>query len=191
MTHYYPSLETDRLLLRGFTTEDAATVCRLAGDPRISGMCLHIPYPYPEEQAIAWISQHPEWYTDAKQVIFAVCQRKTDEIIGACGLGIEQEDARAEIGYWIGVSFQGKGYATEAVRAIIGYGFTALNLNKVTASCFCWNTASLHVMKKNGMNEEGLLRRQVKKEEEFEDLIVCGILREEWEERTGRSSSGG
>ena len=174
----YPVLLTVRLVLRGFNLEDAPLVCRLAGDYEVSKRCLNIPYPYPEEVAVNWIANHAEWYNSRNQVIFAVC--KEDQIIGACGLALEMEHVRGELGYWIGADFQGNGYATEAAKAVVEYGFRDLCLNRITGSCITWNNQSLRVFEKIGFSREGLFRNHVKKGDFFEDIIVCGLLKDEY-----------
>lgn len=174
----YPVLLTERLVLRGFTLNDAPVVCRLAGDYEVSRRCLNIPYPYPEEVAVNWITNHLEWYKSMNQVIFAVC--RDDLVIGACGLALEMEHFRGELGYWIGTEFQGMGYATEAAKAVVEYGFSDLCLNRITGSCITWNKQSYRVFEKIGFKREGLLRRHVKKDDCFEDIILCGLLKDDF-----------
>lgn len=174
----YPVLLTERLMLRGFTLNDAPVVCRLAGDYEVSRRCLNIPYPYPEEVAVNWIANHAEWYASMNQVIFAVC--RDDQVIGACGLALEMEHFRGELGYWIGVDFQGKGYATEAAKAVVKYGFLDLCLNRITGSCITWNNQSSRIFEKIGFTREGILRQHVKKDDCFEDIILCGLLKDDF-----------
>lgn len=91
---------------------------------------------------------------------------------------------QAKLGYWLGVPYWNRGYMTEAVQALVGYGFTELGLNKITASHFARNPASGRVMQKLGMTQEGLLRQDVRKNDDFEDLVLYGLLAEEWTEGT-------
>ena len=96
------------------------------------------------------------------------------------GLQINQQYASAELGYWIGQSFWRQGYCTEAARAVLGYGFELLELNRVYASYLTRNPASGRVMQKIGMAYEGCLRQHIKKWDVFEDLALYGILRSDW-----------
>jgi len=176
----YPTLTTQRLILRPFTLSDVPDLCLLAGDHRISEMCLNIPYPYFEETGRAWISEHQEAYMQDKAVIFAVCMRDTGRLAGACGLELEFSDKRGELGYWIGYQFQGNGYATEAVSITLQYGFTGLSLDRITATSILWNAASARVLEKSGFSKEGVLRGHVLKNGLFTDIVVWGLLREEF-----------
>lgn len=110
----------------------------------------------------------------------AVIERASGDLVGAIGLVVQPEHARAEMGYWIGVPFWNCGYATEAARAVLVFGFVELKLNRIYATYLTRNPASGRVMQKVGMRNEGLFRQHVKKWDEFEDLALCGILAGEW-----------
>ena len=87
----------------------------------------------------------------------------------------------AEAGYWIGRPFWSRGYATEALRAVLAYGFEGLELHRIHAHHFARNSASGRVMQKADMQLEGVHREHAKKDDHFEDIVVYGILRAEWE----------
>ncbi|HWQ66524.1 MAG TPA: GNAT family N-acetyltransferase [Methanospirillum sp.] len=184
----YPILVTPRLVLRQFVIEEAMVVRKLAGAYEIAHGCLNIPHPYGAGMAETWISCHDEWYREGSQIIFAITRAEDGWLLGAVGLVLDEDHARGELGYWIGVPFQGCGYATEAARAVLLYAFETLSLNRITASYFVRNPASGHVLEKVGIHREGLLRRHLKKEGVFEDVIICGILRDEWSDRQTRPS---
>ncbi|KAF5035648.1 Spermidine N(1)-acetyltransferase [anaerobic digester metagenome] len=104
--------------------------------------------------------------------------------MGAAGLvEIDRRHGRAELGYWVGRPYQGRGYATEAARAVIEYGFSVLELHRVYALHLSRNPASGRVMEKCGMVYEAHLREHGRKWGIFEDLDVRGILHDEWRER--------
>jgi ribosomal-protein-alanine N-acetyltransferase len=174
-----PTLETDRLSLRPFTLDDAPRVQELAGDRAIADTTLHIPHPYADGAAGAWIDTHDAEFAAGKSVVFAVALRSTDTLVGAIGLTLDSNDARAEMGYWIGKPYWNRGYATEAGRAVLDYAFNELELNRVYASYLRRNPASGRVMEKLGMQHEGRLRQHIRKWGVFEDLEVRGILRSE------------
>jgi len=174
-----PALRTERLVLRAFIPADAPRIQELAGDRDVALNTMHIPHPYPEGGAEEWIATQDE-KREAGNVILAI---DDGELVGGIGLRVQREFDRAEIGYWIGKPFWGRGYATEAAGAIIRFGFEEMNLNRIYAGYFSRNAASARVMVKNGMKYEGTLRQHVRKWDEFVDVVYYGILRSEWETR--------
>lgn len=172
-----PTLRTSRLILRPFEIADAPRVQQLAGAREVALNTIHIPHPYPDGAAEEWISKH-EQRIEEGEFSFAI---DDGELVGAIGLHMKRDYERAEIGYWLGVPFWGRGYATEAVAAIIRYGFEELKLNRIYAGYFSRNAVSGRVMEKNGMKYEGSLRQHVKKWDEYVDVIYYGILRSEWQ----------
>ena len=179
-----PLLETVRLLLRPFALADAADVQRLAGAWEVADMTLNVPHPYKDGLAEQWISSQAALAADGQATRYAVTLLDTGELIGGVGLSVTPKHQKAEIAYWLGVPYWNQGYMTEAVQALVGYGFTELGLNKITASHFARNPASGRVMQKIGMAQEGLLRQDVRKGGGYEDLVLYGLLAEEWADRT-------
>jgi RimJ/RimL family protein N-acetyltransferase len=113
-------------------------------------------------------------------VSFAVVERASARLVGAIGLTLKPAHGRAEVGYWIGVPFWNRGYATEAAALVLGFGFGELGLNRVHAQHFSRNPQSGRVMRKLGMRHEGRLRQHVLRWGSPEDLEQFGILRDEW-----------
>ena len=103
--------------------------------------------------------------------------------MGAIGLHVEHFHQRAEIGYWLGVPYWGKGYATEAAKAVIGYAFETLGVQRVFAFHFTRNPASGRVLARAGMQREGTMRQHLVKWDERVDVDYYGILRDDWMER--------
>ena len=178
-----PVLETDRLVLRPYRLADAADLQRLAGDRRIAATTATIPHPYPDGEAEAFIGAHAARWRDGTHLTCAVTARGVDTLVGAVGLVFAAEHARAELGYWIAVPAWGRGYATEASEALCDYGFTTLGLHRIEARHVAGNPASGAVMRKLGMQQEGVLRRHKAKWDTLHDLVVCGVLAEEWARR--------
>jgi ribosomal-protein-alanine N-acetyltransferase len=170
-------LATDRLLLRPFVLDDAPAVQRLVSAYEIAENTLLIPHPYPEGAATEWIGKHG---TNPNNHVFAIVLRDAGEVLGAIGLDVQPDHDRGEIGYWIGVPYWGRGYMTEAARAVLGWAFESLCLNRVFAQHFTRNPASGRVMQKLGMKHEGSLRQHDKKWGEYLDVEVYGIVRSEW-----------
>ena len=185
-----PTLTTERLILRPFGSEDAAEVARLAGDRRIADTTLNIPHPYDESMAIAWIGTHAERAERDEALSLAVTERTTGAIVGAAGLAINRAHRRGELGYWVGVEQWGRGYATEASRAVMEYAFGPLDLTRVVAHCLTRNGSSRRVMEKLGMQCEARLRQHMFKWDDAEDIWIYGILREEWRALTRAGEPG-
>lgn len=174
-----PDLITARLRLRPLAAADAVDVRRLAGDFAVAETTLSIPHPYPDGAAEAWIASlaGPE---ARGQVVYAVTERTAGTFFGVVGLVVEPHHLRAELGYWVGVPYWGRGYATEAARAVLEYAFETLALHRVHACHFGRNPASGRVLEKIGMRREGVARAHVRRWERYEDLVLYGALRGEW-----------
>ncbi|MDH5229131.1 MAG: GNAT family N-acetyltransferase [Gammaproteobacteria bacterium] len=145
-----PELHSPRLILRAFNTNDAAQVQALAGDERIADTTAHIPHPYPADAAINWISTHANAWQTGEAVVYAIILNAGQTLIGAISI-IRIHQQQAEIGYWIGVPFWGKGYATEALQTIIKFAFKQLRLKRLSANYLQRNPASGRVLTKAGM----------------------------------------
>jgi [ribosomal protein S5]-alanine N-acetyltransferase len=176
----YPTLKTERLALRGFTLKDAPDVQRLAGEWEVARTLLSVPHPYEDGVAEEWISGHRSAFERGEGVNFAAVLRERGELCGSIGLLINSRDANAELGYWIGVPYWGQGYATEAAREVVRYGFEELGLHRIYAAHFGNNPASGRVLRKIGMTYEGTRREHHRKWGDYEDRVEYGLLVCEW-----------
>jgi len=176
-----PVLRTDRLILRPLALEDAPTVQRLAGSARVAETTLNIPHPYGDGVAEAWIAALEPAFERGENVVFAIVPNDGASLIGAINLRLDPQHLRGEVGYWIGEPYWNLGYATEALRAVLAYGFSQLGLNRIQAKYLPRNPASGRVMQKAGMASEGILRQYLRKGDRFEDLASCAIIRSDWE----------
>jgi RimJ/RimL family protein N-acetyltransferase len=176
----YPRLQTERLVLRGFTLRDAPDVQRLAGERDVARALLSVPHPYEDGVAEEWISGHRSAFERGEGVQFAVVLREGGELCGSCGLLINARDANAELGYWIGLPYWGQGYASEAAREAVRYGFEHLCLHRIYAAHFGHNPASGRVLRKIGMRYEGTRREHHRKWGDYEDRVEYGLLVGEW-----------
>ena len=180
-----PILTTLRLILRPFRKDDADEVQRLVSDKAVAATTLHIPHPYEDGLADAWIETHKERFESDDEAVFAVTQAKptTTRLIGAIGLLRHKQlnPCLGELGYWIGRPFWNRGYCTEAAEAMIRFGFETWSLNRIHAHHFASNPASGRVMEKIGMKREGLLRQHVKKGNALHDIAIFGLLKTEFE----------
>ncbi len=150
-----PVLETERLTLRAPRLGDAKAVTTLANDRRIAENTSRIPYPYRLADAQEFIARANQ---TGNETIFVVALR-SGGVIGACGLMTPTDDS-TEVGYWLGAKYWGKGYATEAVRAVIDHAFTDLDCEALQSAARVTNPASRRVLEKCGFQwtGAGLLR---------------------------------
>jgi [ribosomal protein S5]-alanine N-acetyltransferase len=176
-----PELLTARLRLRRPVRLDAPDVERLAGDFAVASTTLSIPHPYPDGGGAAWIESLAPAYEEDRQAVFAITDRGSGAFYGAVGLTLHPDHDRAELGYWVGHPFWGRGYATEAAGAMLAWGFRTLGLHRINARCFVRNPASDRVLMKLGMRHEGTAREHFKRWDGYEDVNEYGILQEEFE----------
>jgi RimJ/RimL family protein N-acetyltransferase len=117
-----PQLATARLLLRPFDASDGPSVERLAGRWEVADTTLTIPHPYPAGAGAQWIGTHAAAWARRDNLALAICnQTSPDELLGAISLQLSLPHSHGELGYWIAVDHWGKGFATEAARALATY----------------------------------------------------------------------
>ncbi|MEN2464903.1 GNAT family N-acetyltransferase [Ornithinibacillus sp. JPR2-1] len=170
------TLKTERLILRQFTIDDATRVQELAGNKDVSKTTLGIPHPYPLEAAKQWIENHPKMMKN-DIFPFAIVLKAEDILIGTMTIRINDTHKKAELAYWIGKEYWGNGYATEAAKEIVRYGFEDLNLNRIWAKAMSKNPASSKVMINVGMKKEGVLKEDILKSGVFEHSDIYGLTR--------------
>jgi RimJ/RimL family protein N-acetyltransferase len=144
-----PVLETERLILRAPRRGDVKAIVRLANDRRVAENTARIPHPYRADDAEGFVAAVNR--ADG-ETVFAVMLG--GELIGMCG--VELRDSGAEIGYWLGVPYWGRGYATEAARAVIDHAFGALGHDALAAGARVSNPASRRVLEKCGFQWTGV-----------------------------------
>ena len=137
-----PVIRTQRLILRPLIQADAARVAELAGDWDVARMTARVPYPYTLIDADHWIRS----IGDGEYVRGIEFD---GQLVGACGYVVDSSGA-AEIGYWIGKPYWGRGIATEAGRAIVAYCLRAEGFKRLVCCHFTDNPASGRVIRKLG-----------------------------------------
>jgi RimJ/RimL family protein N-acetyltransferase len=158
-----PVLKTERLVLRAPRLGDVKTIAMLANDRRIAENTARIPHPYRLTDAEDFVATA----NFGNEAIFAIALRNgtrkdgttKDEVIGACGF-TQIDRHPPKVGYWLGTDHWGRGYATEAVRAMIDHIFSDLDCEAVQAAARVTNPASRRVLEKCGFQwtVAGLLR---------------------------------
>jgi ribosomal-protein-alanine N-acetyltransferase len=171
---------TERLRLRPLAPADAPQVRLLAGDLAVSDTALGIPYPFSEGEAEQWIAEAERDRAAGVGYVFAILKQEGGAMVGSVDLHLQRRHHKAELGYWIGRPWWGLGYATEAGRAVLQFGFEQLGLNRIYANHIGENPASGRVMTKLGMRCEGTLREDAWHQDRHVDLVYYGILRSEY-----------
>jgi len=145
-------LETQRLVLRAPQLEDAKAIAALANDRRVAENTARIPHPYRVPDAESWIVGSAAAERDGETYLITLAN---GTVIGGCGFDMRDGPA-PEIGYWLGARYWSKGYATEAVRALIDHAFTNLD-HKALQSCVrVTNPTSRRVLEKCGFQWTGV-----------------------------------
>ncbi len=181
VTRGAPTLVTERLSLRELRLDDAAAVADGAGDKRVAKYLIQVPSPYPVALARRWVTGRIAWWDEARGVTLAITRRtQTRQLLGTVSLRRFARDRRAELGYWLAHNAWDFGFATEACRAAIDFGFRELNLARIYAQVLAGNSASEHVLEKLGMTREGAKRSHIKKGKKLVDVVLYGLLRDEW-----------
>jgi RimJ/RimL family protein N-acetyltransferase len=140
-------IKTERLILKKLGHADKERLISLIGDFRVSGTLCGVPYPYTPDDADKWLKTVES--TDFNLNIFL----KTD-LVGGIGL-TPRDHGFHELGYWLGASYWGQGYATEAVGGFLDYLKTSTPYKKFKAGVQRQNTASAMVLEKNGFKQAG------------------------------------
>lgn len=149
-----PVLETERLVLRAPRLGDVKAIAALANDRRIAENTARLPFPYRTADAEDFVTTANR----GNETTFAITLRG-GALIGACGL-VQIDRHPPELGYWLGVKYWDKGYATEAARALIDHAFSELDSDAIQAGARVTNPASRRVLEKCGFQwtGAGLLR---------------------------------
>lgn len=134
-----------------------------------------LPFPYTEEDAVFYINMVIK--KGIPRTDFAI---EADGVLaGGIGLipGEDVERVSAEVGYWVGEPYWGKGIATEAVKQITTYAFSELSLTRLYAGVYEYNKASMRVLQKAGYTQEAILRKAVIKNGNIIDFHQYSIIR--------------
>lgn len=177
----FPKLETKRLILRQVDYGDVEQLYEMLSDAEVA----KFDYFYPvtsKEEVLKFIERFKEELDENEEITWGIVLKETNKLIGTCCLGDFDDGARrAEIGYDVTQSEWGKGYATEALKAVVEYGFDVMNLNRIEATITPGNNASVRVLEKLNFVHEGIVRERDLIKGKLEDGIMMSILKREYE----------
>jgi ribosomal-protein-alanine N-acetyltransferase len=183
-------LTTERLILRDFIESDWEAVLAYQQDP------LYLRYNEWTSRTAEEVRQFVQMFLDHQKqdprlkFQFAVTLKLTGQLIGNCGVRRNTPQAQeGDIGYEIDPRFWGKGYATEAARTVLDFGFSQLRLHRISAWCIAENTGSARVLEKLGMRQEGHLREHDYFKDRWWDILVYAILYDGWNAQSNHAQA--
>ncbi len=181
----FPILSTARLCLRELVQSDAAAVFAIRSDFEVTRFNTGLAYDR-LEQARDLIQAIRTGYTDGAELRWGITLKGESTVIGMCGFNYwVRHDRRASIGYDLARAYWGQGLMTEAVQAIVDFGFTKMNLNRIEADADGRNPASARVLEKVGFRNEGIQYEQFYENGGFYNLHLFGLLVREYFANSG------
>ena len=176
----FPTLKTERLILREMIPADAEAIFRIRGDYEVTKYNIGTAYDR-LEQAVDLIAAMAQAYREEKEIRWGITLKTNDTVIGMCGYNYWiRRDARGSVGYDLARAYWGQGIMTEALDAVVGFGFRRMGLNRIEADADARNPASARVLAKAGFRQEGLQREQFYEDSSFNDLVLFALLRKDY-----------
>jgi len=177
-------LTTARLILREFSADDWPAVLAYQSDPRYLRYYEWTGRTPEEVQAFVRMFLDQQAEQPRLKFQFALTLKSTGLLIGNCGIRMRRPDAHeADIGYELNPEYWGQGYASEAARAIVAFGFNELRLHRIWSWCIADNIGSARVLEKLGMRLEGRLRENEFFKGRWWDTLMFAILEQEWQDK--------
>lgn len=170
-------IKLSNCIVRDWRAGDEESLVRHANNPRIwRNLRDAFPQPYTMADARGWVER-----ASAEKPLTDFAIEVEGQAAGAIGLVIQTDIFRrsAEIGYWLGEDFWGRGIVTEAVRAVVEYGFANFDLARIYAGVLQWNGGSMRVLEKAGFQFEARMKKAVTKDGHTMDDMIYAIVRDE------------
>ncbi len=183
MTSFLP-IATERLVLRDFTMEDTPAVHRYGSDPDVVRYMPWGPNTWKDTEEFLQRKLDDQRADPRGYFDLAVTLASSGELIGACGLTIiSTQRLQAAIGYAYRRDVWGNGYATEAAKALVAFGFDELGMHRIFTYCDVDNIASARVLEKTGMQREGRVRHDAFMHGQWRDSYLYAILEDDRRDR--------
>lgn len=181
---HLPTILTPRLTLRPVRMTDAEDLYEYSRDSEVARHVLWDAH-RSIHQTRDYIRYLIRQYRSGAPSSFAIALRDTGKVIGTIGfMWVQTENRSAEVGYSLSRAYWNQGYMSEALKAVIEFGFLKLNLNRIEAQHECDNPASGRVMAHAGMTHEGTLRQRLYNKGRFVDVDLYAILRSDFLQKT-------
>jgi ribosomal-protein-alanine N-acetyltransferase len=177
MTFFNKTIESERLLLRKLTINDAPDIYEYASDVEVSKFTTWENHGIIDD-TYTFLNMVLQNYENDHPSDWGIVYKDTNKVIGTCGwVYLNEVHHRAEIGYALSRNYWNQGLITEAVRTSLSFGFNELDLNRIEARCMAENVGSERVMQKVGMHYEGLIREQMFVKGRYVNLNLYAILK--------------
>ena len=174
------TLRTERLFLRPMAAPDAQNLFAIFSDPRVARYLSRPPWP-DLDSARQRIARDIDALPAGKYLCLGIELASESRLIGQCSLfSLNEQCRRAEVGYGLGFADWGHGYMHEALTALLGFGFSQLQLNRVEADIDPRNEGSAKSLERLGFLREGFLRERWIVDGEVSDTALYGLLAREW-----------
>ena len=172
----FPVLRTDRLELVQITVDNVKDIYELFSDTQVVAFYNLLPF-QKEEEAAAIIEKLQALYNERLGIRWGIRLKGTTKIIGSAGFNNYTKNHRANIGYDLKPEYWNKGIVTEAIKAIVNYGFDTLQVNRIEAEVMSGNVFSERVLEKCDFKNEGLLRSWMFWNDKHFDMTIFSILK--------------
>jgi len=174
----FPTIETDRLVLRQIVNSDLPNIFKGLSDPMVTE------YYGVSFSSIEATEEQMDWFRELEEketgIWWLICLKDTEEFCGAGGLNdLNKVHKKAEIGFWLLPEYWGKGYVTEALSVIMDYGFNQLGLHRIEGFVDSNNEKCQSAVKKLNMNYEGTMRDSEVKGNSYISIDIYSIFQEE------------
>lgn len=152
----FPLLMTERLILRELTRDDTESVFAIRGDPEVTRLNTGKPYTQPQQAALL-IDHINRDYREKLSIRWGICLREERRVIGLCGYNFWlRSERRASVGYDLARAYWGRGIMSEALGAVVAFGFLRMGLTRIEADAHQDNFASMRVLEKVGFRRYGV-----------------------------------
>lgn len=181
MLDKFPVLETKRLLCREITAADAPTLHRYWSDPVVMEFLSLAPFTKLEEtqEMISLVNLMP---AAGQGFRWAITRKQDEQVLGTCGFhNGKPEHSRFEMGYELGREYWRQGIMSEALRAILSFGFQTMKINRVEAFVNHGNVRSTGILAKLGFQLDGILREYEKNRGKYVNQYCFSLLKSDWE----------
>jgi ribosomal-protein-alanine N-acetyltransferase len=176
----FPELESERVIYREVTPEDVEDIFKIYSDPEVAKYDWYKPIAT-KDDAFSIINRYGKEFQNKEELTWGVARKYDNKIIGYCCLGsFNDESRRSEIGYGFNRDEWNKGYATEAIKVLVKFGFDIMNFNRIEATVTLGNDASVKALKKANFLQEGIVRERTIMKGKFEDDVILAIIRKDY-----------